>query len=272
MEKKKAIVVIPVYKSKLNKIEELSLIQCLEIFRSCNICLVHPEGLELSGYTKHSKRIFKEEFNLFFFKDIEGYNKLLTSEEFYSRFLSFEYMLIYQLDAWVFRNELNYWCNKGYDYIGAPIFEDSVDAGANSKIIGVGNGGLSLRNIKSSLKILRRVRFINNINRLITQVLRIKSHTGFILLLHIFSKKMNFKNIKQAGKVLKCFKNEDIYWSMRVPEVFDDFNVAPVDQAIKFSFEANPSKLFDINNNKLPFGCHAFQRYEPSFWKNYINF
>ena len=29
-------------------------------------------------------------------------------------------MLIYQLDAYVFKDELLNWANKGYDYIGAP--------------------------------------------------------------------------------------------------------------------------------------------------------
>lgn len=30
--------------------------------------------------------------------------------------------MIYQLDAWVFNDELSSWCSLGYDYIGAPFF------------------------------------------------------------------------------------------------------------------------------------------------------
>lgn len=42
------------------------------------------------------------------------------------------------------------------------------------------------------------------------------------------------------------------------------------EEAADFSFEANPSYLFSIIG-KLPFGCHAFEKYEyEEFWKKYI--
>jgi hypothetical protein len=46
------------------------------------------------------------------------------SEEFYQAFTDFEFMLIYQLDAFVFRDELADWCRSGYEYIGAPWLRD----------------------------------------------------------------------------------------------------------------------------------------------------
>ena len=42
-------------------------------------------------------------------------------------------------------------------------------------------------------------------------------------------------------------------------------------QAIKFSFEVMPSYLYKLNNNVLPFGCHAFEKYESDFWKIIFN-
>jgi hypothetical protein len=56
-----------------------------------------------------------------------------------------------------------------------------------------------------------------------------------------------------------------------VGRTFNDYTIAPVNEAIKFSFEANPEFLFEKNNYQLPFGCHAWQRYDPLFWEKYIN-
>lgn len=41
---------------------------------------------------------------------------------------------------------------------------------------------------------------------------------------------------------------------------------------IQFAFEKYPSYLYNLNNKKLPFGCHAWQKYEyNTFWYNFIN-
>ena len=63
-------------------------------------------------------------------------------------------MLIVQTDAWIFKDELQKWCNMEYDYIGAPwchlcknVHNCNYEEVADQKSI-VGNGGLSLRYIK----------------------------------------------------------------------------------------------------------------------------
>jgi hypothetical protein len=55
-----------------------------------------------------------------YFKNISGYNKLLLSPVFYSRFIDYKYICICQFDTFIFRDELSYWCKKSYDYIEAP--------------------------------------------------------------------------------------------------------------------------------------------------------
>jgi hypothetical protein len=40
-------------------------------------------------------------------------------------------------------------------------------------------------------------------------------------------------------------------------------------EALAFSIEQNPQTGYKILG-KLPFGCHAWERYEPSFWKGII--
>ena len=83
----------------------------------------------------------------------------MLSSEFYRRFSKFEYILIYQLDAFVFKDQLNYWCKKGYDYIGAPWFEGFHLTKTGVNIIGVGNGGFSLRRVKTHIDLTGRFGF-----------------------------------------------------------------------------------------------------------------
>jgi hypothetical protein len=83
--------------------------------------LVQPEGLENDYITKKYSNISVESFPKRYFENIEGYNELLLSASFYERFLDTKYILIYQLDAFVFKDELQEWCDKGYDYIAPWI-------------------------------------------------------------------------------------------------------------------------------------------------------
>lgn len=49
-----------------------------------------------------------------------------------------------------------------------------------------------------------------------------------------------------------------------------DFNPAPPEVAMKFSFEVHPEVLYELNDKQLPFGCHAYLKYNPEFWKKFI--
>lgn len=143
----KCCVVVPVYRKNPVFFEQASLIQCVRVLgKERDICLVAPFGLDLSEYTAlcpgfkfRVKRLAKD-----FFTDINSYNQLCKRWEFYSSFKDYQYILIYQLDCWVFEDNLEYFMSLDYDYIGAPwlTIEDN-------KITSVkcGNGGFSLRRV-----------------------------------------------------------------------------------------------------------------------------
>lgn len=122
-----AIVVIPVYKPIAGRNEEISLRQCTNVLSKHPICIVTYKGLDTGWYEnllKMSGTGFSiEYFDAAYFRDTSGYSALLTCYEFYRRFSDYNYMLIYQPDAYVFSDELDYWCRQGYDYIGAPWFD-----------------------------------------------------------------------------------------------------------------------------------------------------
>ena len=50
----------------------------------------------------------------------------------YERYAAYEFMFTYELDAFVFKDELEKWCEQGWDYIGAPWFD-----GYNNLCVGV---------------------------------------------------------------------------------------------------------------------------------------
>lgn len=253
-------IVIPVHKEKPNKYEKITLLRIYKFFKKFQIVFISPQGFDLKWYILCEKpnNITKEEFPDYYFNDIAGYNKLLCSNTFYKRFGAFDYILIAQLDSYVFGDQLEKWCKLDYDYIGAPWFDltvqkrfyeslkyskypiireikKSVDF-IEGKSMDVGNGGFSLRKVKSFIKYSRWLKVIE-------------------------------PNIHKYGV------NEDLIWSILVPKYFMSFKIAPFKDALKFSFDSNAQKAFELNNSELPFGCHGWSKKENiSFWcPSFIN-
>lgn len=226
--------------------------QCLKVLYKHPVSIVCPNSLDISFYesiaSKFRKHIAIERFDERYFSGIQGYNKLMLSLEFYKRFKDFKYILLYQLDAWVFRDELNYWCQKGYDYVGAPWFEEWHEASLNSPIIGVGNGGFSLRRTQSLIKLIRIMNHYELVSDLI-KMLKIKP------LIRKFGIMEDF--VSRIEKIKLNGTNED-YHLFILSAQFKWFNIAPFTEALRFSFDVNPETLYKMNNNQLPFGCHAW--------------
>jgi hypothetical protein len=273
--KNRTAIVIPVYKVLPDKFEQASFVQCLTVLGKYPIYLVTYNDLDISYYTdllekrdcRYETVVFDKDY---FNNGLHGYNQLLLSRGFYEAFRQYEYMLIYQLDAYVFGDELANWCNKGYAYVGAPWFENFGENHTVSGLKAVGNGGFSLRHIPSFLSAFdymdrrdKRISAFNYWNRHL-----MKWYYGY-------SPRFIISRYVGASNTLRYFHtsyiHEDAFWSQMVPEVLKDFKVAPIDEAIRFSFEADPVWLFDRNNRQLPFGCHAWQKnqYE-EFWSKYI--
>lgn len=230
----KAAVVIPVYKAQPNAYEIYSFKQCIQVLGNHPLLLVTPAGLDITAYCELAGRQLQNiTFNERFFKSVKGYSELLVHRRFYTQFTNYEYILIYQLDAWVFRDELLHWCRQGFDYIGAPWLQ-APPITANKSLVNlgpllknkVGNGGVSLRKVRSHLRWSWLVSFI---------------FTFFP-------------------------KNEDMLWSLFVP-----FKKPKTNDALYFAFELEPRQSYKQIGNTLPFACHAWEKYEPDFWKRFIH-
>jgi hypothetical protein len=64
--------------------------------------------------------------------------------------------------------------------------------------------------------------------------------------------------------------HSDLFWADEAIKYYPDFRIAPVEVGLKFAFEVAPRLCFELNNRHLPFGCHAWPRYDREFWEPYL--
>jgi len=260
----KTSVLIPVYKSQLSKFEVLSFEKCLKILSNYDIYIVTFQELDLSIYKEISKTLGKEiqysYFDKSYFSSLRGYNKLMMSQDFYLRFKDYDYMLIYQLDAYVFSDELDYWTGLNYDYIGPPWFEEYKSFEEGKRLWKVGNGGLSLRKIQKFIEITDKENY----------KLNYKFYFDYF-------KSFNtpiYKNLIISFICTLFFKykiNEDYFLIYLSDYLNKGMKIPDINLAYSFAFEKSPSYLFKLNNMTLPFACHAFEKNEfDKFWNRFI--
>lgn len=237
-----AAVVIPVYKPRLTAHEEVSYGRCLQVLGGRKIVLVAPKGLDLGNYLLEDRDWGVRRFPRRFFSGIAQYNKLMLSPGFYRQFLDYSYILVHQLDAFVFSDQLRAWCAREYDYIGAPwpggmriapiSFWGSehirrlLPFWNRRRLCYVGNGGFSLRRVRSCIRLLDK-------HRLIAKLWAV-NEDGF------------FSAYGQAES-----------W----------FRIPSAGTAAAFSFEKEPRTLYERNRSRLPFGCHAWAKWDIAFWR-----
>lgn len=230
MEKDTAIIVPAYYKPTLTEDELLSLKQLNIHLKHYDKYFVIPDNVNTDGKKQDDFHFIK--FPKEYFVSTKSYNKLLLKNIFYKSFIKYKYILIYQLDVMVFSDQLTKWCNANYDYIGAPSFF-SLTGILTHKVGYPGyllNGGLSLRKIDTFIKVL-----------------------------------------EIAGKkALEYSKNEDGFWSFEAPKYIKNYKLPEFRTALSFAFEKYPKLCFRINNNKLPFGCHAWAKYDQNFWLPFL--
>ena len=259
------IILIPIYKTIIDTNELLSINQCIKVLYNHPISIFTYRDLDISNITELMKSVnityWVEYFEKEYFENIAGYNRLMLSTGFYKRFKEYEFILIYQLDAWVFRDELEYWCNQDYDYIGAPWFEGWVNAGYNSKITGAGNGGFSLRNVAKTIQLLNQNSLLLLLKNFFTHLYRSIFH------FKTYKSQINFISITKL--MFSKNKNED-YYLVEKAKLSKRYKVAPPEVAMHFAFDANPERLYELTGERLPFGCHAWNRYAANFWGNHI--
>ena len=140
-------IVIPIYKLKLNHNEEIALRQCRSVLGKYDLYFLKPEGMKIEWKIGDNEYFIDTQAeNL---TSRKKYSDYVLSLEFYDLFSKYDFMLIYQLDAFVFEDRLLEFCQKDYDYIGAPWPYGLECHTRERQLWYVGNGGFSLRKIVS---------------------------------------------------------------------------------------------------------------------------
>ena len=275
----KVSIVIPVYKEQMSVDERLSFVQCLKILKNYPVTIVTHFQLNTKIYSdlalKYNKFIDFEYFNKEYFDSIQAYNRLLYSRDFYARFVQNEYILIYQLDGFVFRDELDDWCKKGFDYIGAPwLIHYGRGKYENShQLYKVGNGGVSLRRISAFLERFDKRMplsvfpfYVKNIRKKRMKIMIIKTIKLLFLLI------LSQKTVEYCLQYLtEDVIPEDCFWADALSNTKLAFKTPDVITGAHFCFEKASTYLYQMINNQLPFACHAYKKYEyESFWRKFI--
>jgi hypothetical protein len=260
---KKTAIVIPIYRFPLSLDELQSLSIARGLLAAHHRVIISPQSLEIpTGFLKGEQLIRLPDK---FFTYPDGYNRMLMGSTFYGAFEQFEYILIYQLDCLVFRDELNKWCEKGYNYIGSPWYENYIYSYQEKRKWWVGNGGFSLRKVSSALDILKK-----KIKRgdhypcpppSLSQPKGLKWFTY-----NIYRKAKSMLGLWTVEDELMNYgESEDRFWSLDAGKFLEGYQVAPVEDGMLFGFEQYPEKCFQENGGIIPFGCHAWTKHNRGF-------
>ena len=225
---KKVAVVVPAYREKLAEYEEIALRQMEKVLGGYDRYFVAPEGLNVN-YGPYCQGMRVLYFAKECFKSTVTYSQMLLSPNFYACFEEYEYILIHQMDAFVFGDRLKEFCDMGFDYIGAPALKyvplwHYMDAR-------VGNGGLSLRKVASCRRILSNRDFF-------------ATHP--------------FRN--------DFLVYEDTFFGFAGTQPDMDFKVADLVTARKFSLQDEVQHALRGPVIELPFGVHGWQKINTGLW------
>jgi hypothetical protein len=263
-----AAIVVPVYRELLTADEQVSLRHLLRFLGEHERFIVAPQSLAISIPGFGIRR-----FDDAFFTGTASYSRLLLSHQFYEAFSGYEYILIYQLDALVFSDQLAEWCAAGYDYIGAPWLKDKSHP--QQGFSRCGNGGFSLRRVESFLRVLGSGRYVSEPVPYVVDLLRAPLpdvRHRFRGLARLVKRARVLRQVRQGAEAYAAAYslNEDHFWSDRARLFYPDFRIAPVDAGLRFAFERTPRYCFEQNGRQLPFGCHAWARWDRAFWEPYL--
>jgi hypothetical protein len=252
-------IVVPIHRSSLDPKEIISLDSAFRVLGGHHLVMVKPEGLDTSVLERRYRFAGAETFDRAYFASIQGYNRLLLSTEFYQRFLGSRFILVCQPDVFVFRDDLARWVERGYDYVGAPwISRNAVGhwlhwvrmrlsqlvLGVQDKVYRfetrnrVGNGGFSLRSVAT------HHRLSIELKEAVEHYLRKRGSHHF---------------------------NEDIFWSIEPSKRGFSHRTPPLEEALSFSWDINPDRLFRLSGGRLPMAAHGwYKRERLRFWEPHV--
>lgn len=269
---KQVAIMVPLTSATLNADEQISMRHLRKFLDGYDKIILVPDGLEveMDGFSVMS--LDRKHFG-----SAANHNRMLYRIDFWERFADYEYVLMYHLDALVFADRLREWCEKGIDFIGAPFLIS--DSSPWVKEERVGNGGFALYRVPSIQKVLwnryvfepgkyledrcwRLIEFQKKVLRPIRKAVPGWLRNKATQPLQKQLKKMDHIEVNERGN--------DLFWSYKAECYLPGFRIGTLEEGLAFAFETEPGSCLERTRGKLPFGCHAWGRYDRAFWENYL--
>jgi hypothetical protein len=213
--------------------EEVSLRHLIHYLGKYDKYLVVPETFNARYHGFGIKRFANK-----FFGSTDAYRRLMLAAKFYESFREYKYISCAD-SPWV-------------------------------KVERVGNGGLSLRKIDTFLKTIYSSRYYMEPNEYWRKYCASKPKVvQYLNLPRKYLKRLGIAN-SARWHMSHWTRNEDYFWSDVAVKYNPEFKIASLEMGLHFAFEAAPSLCFERNNFRLPFGCHAWHRYDRDFWEPHL--
>jgi len=284
----KACIFVPLYQTQWTRIEVFALARCLRVLRRHHFIFAHKVSHDVQDVLSNwnNEISLLESWSLMPLADsdlssISHYNSLLLSVAFYRKLLNWTHVLVFQLDAWILGGNLDEWLNQNFTYIGAP-WCPQLGNDPDCCVEGVGNGGLSLRNISEMIKILESPKFrffpVRSLEDIIlaSNIFTAYHHHRHLLWPAVFAKRLlallvgflawPFAVKNNLSYYARIGVNEDIILGLYCPKVYKWMRMPSLAEAAHFSIESNAKQVCSAFSVGVPFGCHAWERRDIDFF------
>jgi glycosyltransferase involved in cell wall biosynthesis len=279
------VVVVPVYTLELSLSEKAALRNGMKKLRDYDFFFLHKQSIQVADIFESLSLTPSQALSCRsgaveddWLCSTRSYSALLFQGWFYRLFEQWEYLLIFQQDAWVFGTgqDLAHWIDKGYTYVGAPW---TGHLGLDTPDVGVGNGGFSLRHVGAMIHIcesfkashapvFRGVELADQMTLFRDYDLIPVSQWPLIFcrrLLVFFPMLFGWhNNLVYLSKVVQT--QEDHLFCLYAPLIFPWIRIPSMAEAAAFSVETNPRETCAFYQVRRPFGCHAWEKYQLDFW------
>lgn len=269
---KRVAIMVPLISASLNEDEAISMRHLREFLDGYDKFLLVPEGLEVRMEGFDTLPLDQRHFG-----SAANHNRMLYRTDFWEKFGDYEYVLMYHLDALVFSDQLEEWCDRGLDFIGAPFLRCAESPWVKEER--VGNGGFALYRVPSVLKVLwsryigdpskfwedrfwRERETVRSVLRPLRAAVPSWLKGGATSGLRSQLKKIDRTEVNERGN--------DLFWSDEAKRHWPEFKVGSLEEGLAFAFETQPSVSLERMGGRLPFGCHAWGRYDRGFWEKYL--
>jgi hypothetical protein len=153
---------------KLSPFEKMVLDHAMQALRKYSFVFIVAEDAETTFLEEAYSQVDRITFPAKYFESRASLASLFLMESFYERFSWAEFVLIHELNSWVVKDELHYWCKQGYDYLRADVQDRTGSLGFLDRLRGLTDNqmieidqdfnfnGLALLHVDRAFRILKR--------------------------------------------------------------------------------------------------------------------